>query len=381
MQFLKKLPVNLLKRISWRYEHEAASIEVHGHDYEKESLPPKFIKLLPPSKYGGEYLVTLLTGASVIGLQGSHFIRDLFEVAKVPVAFERIPIGPDEGTYEYVQSVERNRHAIHVDMQHDPDAKHKQLLLNNDLDLYVGIIHMNSIEGYKCIYPDVKLTVLMQNNAGNFSKLEYGPVPGMVETLKIMQEKYMKRYFEFVFHYAMENKRKKVTFGHQVLEFPLSDGLYVKVAKKLYKELKPDFEFELIAIHELVREIVMHPTKYDVICTTDRYGTFVASIASAVCGGAGLFSCTERGDHHAVFKPLQTRLSVTDSLTLSPYGIVRACVDLLYYLGEDDCAQVLYDELMHTMICRGIRTREFGGIDSGEYVICDIVNRLKCKTF
>lgn len=380
MLFLRKLPVNLLKRIHYRCN---ANIEVQGHDYEKSDLPPRFVRVLPPSKYGGEYFVTLLTGSSNIGKQGAHFIKHLFEVAKVPVKFERIELGPDENEYpkEYLQSVQRNRHAIHVDLQHDPDEKHKQLLLNNDLDLYVGIIHVNSIEGYKCKYPDVDITILMQNNAGNFSKLEYTPVPGMVETLKIVQQRYIKRYFNFVFHYAIEHCHEKVTFGHQAVEFPLSDGMYNKIALEMYNEIKPNFELELIPIHDLVRSIVMKPKHFDIICTTDRYGTFVASIASAVCGGASLFSSTERGDHHAVFKPLQTRLSVTHSNVLSPYGIVRACIDLLNYLGEKDCAQVLYNELMTTMICRDIRTREFGGSDSGEYVVCDIVNRLKCKHY
>ncbi|XP_011194381.1 uncharacterized protein LOC105219777 [Zeugodacus cucurbitae] len=380
MQFLRKFPVNLLKRINCRFN---SNIEVQGHDYVKTDFPPRFVKVLPPSKYGGEYFVTLLTGTSNIGKQGAHFIKHLFEVAKVPVAFERIEVGPNETEYprEYVQSVQRNRHAIHVDLQHDPDEKQKQLMLNNDLDLYMCIIHLNSIEGYRCKYPDVDITVLMQNNAGNFSKLEYTPVPGMVETLKIVHQRYIRRYFHFVFHYAMENSHKKVTFGHQEFEFPISDGLYNKIALQMYEEMKPDFEFELMPIHDLVRRIVMKPNHFDVICTTDRYGTFVASIASAVCGGASLFSSTERGDHHAVFKPLQTRLSVTDANVLSPYGIMRASIDLLRYLGEKDCAKVLYDELMTTMICRDIRTREFGGCDSGEYVICDIVNRLKCKQF
>ncbi|XP_054739108.1 uncharacterized protein LOC129245130 [Anastrepha obliqua] len=380
MQFLRKCPANLLKRINC---YSTANIEVQGHDYQKESFPPKYVKLLPPSKYGGEYLVTLLTGSSIIGQQGANFIRHLFEVAKVPVAFERISIGPDQTTYpnEYLQSVRRNRHALFIDLQHDPDEKHKQLLLNIDLDLYVGIIQVNSIEGYRCRHPNVNITVIMQNNAENFSKLEYGPVPGMVETLKITQKKYIERYFNFVFHYAMENCHQKVTFGHQAGEFPLSDGMYNRTALKMYEQLKPQFEFELMPIHDLVRNIVMKPRCFDVICTSDRYGTFVASIASAVCGGASLFSSTERGDHHAVFKPLQTRLSITDSLILSPYGIVRSSIDLLRYLGETDCANGLYEELMNTMTCRDIKTKEFGGTDTGEYVICDIVNRLKCKTY
>ncbi|XP_036332348.1 isocitrate dehydrogenase [NAD] subunit 1, mitochondrial [Rhagoletis pomonella] len=381
MQFLKKLPVSLMKRTNCR--SHTANIEVQGHVYEKEEIAPKYVKLLPPSRYGGEYLVTLLTGSSIIGNQGANFIRHLFEVAKVPVVFEKITIGPDDTAYpkEYMQSVRRNRHAIHVDLQHDPDQKHKQLLLNIDLDLYVGIIHVNSIEGYRCRHPNVDITVIMENNAGNFSKLEYAPVPGMVETLKIMQKKYIERYFNFVYHYAIENNHKKVTFGHQEDEFPLGDGMYNRVALTMYEQLKPKFELQLKPIQELVRDIVMKPNDFDIICTTDRYGTFVASIASAVCGGASLFSATERGDHHAVFKPLQTRLSVTDAMTLSPYGIVRSCVDLLHYLGESDCANVLYNELMQTMTCRDIKTREFGGTDSGEYVICDIVNRLKCRTY
>ncbi|XP_037941104.1 isocitrate dehydrogenase [NAD] subunit 1, mitochondrial-like [Teleopsis dalmanni] len=353
-----------------------SSSEFEPGSFLKDKPPLKKLKLFPESLYGGEHFVTLLTGTSPIGKQGANYIKTLFKAAKIPVAFERIDVG---NTNEYIRSVLRNRVCLHVDSQHDPQEKAKALKLNNNLDLFACIIKCFGHKGYNCKFPDANLTIASQNNTGDYDKLEYQPVQGVVETLCIHEDDYTRRYLKFVLDYAKKNGHKHITIGVKRLYLPRSDGRFFDLACEIQQESYPDIELLEMDIEKLVYYIIKDPCKFDMICCNDRYGTFVASAASAVCGGASLFGACELNNTHAIFKPLQTKLSITSYRELSPYGVIRSCIDLLRYLGKCECATAMEGELASILSAGKPRTVEFGGEDSGEFIICNIVNKLRCK--
>lgn len=367
---------NSPQSVNFRCAFYCLKIESESLDVEKDFCASRISKPppLPKAKYGGESFATLLTGNTFIGEQGASFIKTLFNAVKVPVVFEHIPVG---NSLEYVTSVMRNGTALHVDLQHDPSVKAKTLCLNSMLGLYACIVKMRSYEGFNCKFPNLKITTIIQNISGDFSKLEYEPVKGVVETLKFCQDTEIRRYLHFVFGYAQKNNHKKITFALQTREVPLADGMFLDIAVKLQSCHFPDIPIEYMPINRVVRLLVMQPQIFDLICTNDRYGTFITSVCCSICGGASLFSATEWGDAHAVFKPLQTKLSITDCRELSPYGIVRAAIDLLEHLENKTCAKKIEKELMDTMMVHCIKTPEFGGKDNGEFVICSLVNNLK----
>lgn len=79
-----------------------------------------------------------------------------------------------------------------------------------------------------------------------------------------------------------------------------------------------------------------------------------------------------------MFKPLQTKLSLTNYSNLSAYGIINTIIDLFEVLGHQECADALWEQMLRTMD-EGIKTIEFGGRDTDEFVICNIINQLKCR--
>ncbi|ALC42520.1 CG7755 [Drosophila busckii] len=335
------------------------------------------VKVVPVSKYGGITHITVLTGNSLIGKQGAKYVKAILQSARVPVEVESI--GVDEGE-EYFNSVLRTRAALHIDIVHDKTEKKKSLRICSDLDLYVFMTRVRSFKGFNCRFPNVDIQLIAQNNMGQSSDLEYSPVEGIVEGLHVVTREATERFLRFALSYVRIRKRKRVVLVHKKSEWPVSEGIFVDIATALHQKEFPEIELELMDLHKCVGLVILNPNYFDVILTNDLYGTFMATILSGVCGGSNLFSSVEIGDHHAVFKPLQTKLSLTNYKNLSPYGIVATCVELMLYLGHINCASALWDQMMRSM-CEGIKTAEFKGKDGGEYVICNIMNQLQCKMF
>ncbi|XP_023172762.1 isocitrate dehydrogenase [NAD] subunit 1, mitochondrial [Drosophila hydei] len=343
----------------------------------KGELRTQDVYVLPRSKYGGITHVTLLCGETIIGKQGAKYVRSLLSSARVPVDVQRIFVNQGQ---EYYNSVLRNRAAIHVDIQHDSQAKMKSLKMCNDLDLNIFMTNLRSFPGFNCRFPNVDILLIAQNNMGNYAELEYSPVEGVIEGLRVINSHDIKRFLRYAFKVAIAKKRRKVTLVHKSSEWPKTEGVLLDIAAELVQKEFPDIETEPMELDRCVGRLILNPLNFDVVVTSDLYGTFMATICSAICGGANLFSSIEIGKHHAVFKPLQTKLSLTNYKMLSPYGIVSTCVDLLHHLGHHQCAKSLWTEMRRTME-EGIKTGDFQGSDRGEYVICNIMNKLRCNMF
>ncbi|KAL7736803.1 hypothetical protein ACLKA6_015644 [Drosophila palustris] len=344
---------------------------------EKGDVRTGSVNVLPRTKYGGITHATLLTGETIIGQMGAKYVESLLSSARVPVEVQRITVDMGE---EYFNSVLRNRAAVHVDIVHDSDNKRKSLKICNDLDLHVFMTNLRSFPGFKCLFPGVNILLIAQNNMGNYAELEYSPVKGVVEGLHVVTSEDIERFLRYAFRVVSARKRKKVTLVHKASEWPKTEGVLLDIASHLQKTSFCDIELEPMELDKCVSRLILNPQNFDVLVTSDLYGTFMATICSSICGGANLFSAVEIGDHHAVFKPLQTKLSLTNYKVLSPYGIVSTCVDLMYHLGHRVCAKALWNEMLRTMD-EGIKTGDFQGSDRGEYIICNIMNKLRCNMF
>ncbi|XP_017014774.2 isocitrate dehydrogenase [NAD] subunit gamma, mitochondrial [Drosophila takahashii] len=364
----------LLAKISVRHFADDINSSVRASFVKGDTrLDP--VHVLPKSKYGGINTVSLLTGSTMIGQQGAHFVTSLLQSSRVPVEVQIIEAGQDD---EYFNSVLRNRTAVHVDNQADSEAKQKALKICNDLDLYVLKTRTRSFPGFKCRFPGVDIQMIGQNNMGIYNELEYSPVKGVVEALSVVNQQSNEKYLQYAFKAAVKAGRKRVALINKAKEWPISDGNMVEAAKRMHCHYKDCLELEFMEVEEAISRLITNPTYFDCLFASDRYATFLSAICSGVCGGSNLFSAVEIGDHHAVFKPLQTKLSLTNYSILSAYGIVSTIVDLFEHLGHKKCADSLWGEMLRTMD-EGIRTKEFGGKDSGEYVICNIINSLRCR--
>jgi len=74
-----------------------------------------------------------------------------------------------------------------------------------------------------------------------------------------------------------------------ILSRKLSDGLFLQVSKEVAKEY-PEIQHNDMIIDNCCMQLVSKPHQFDVMLTTNLYGTIVSNVICGLIGGAGLFS-------------------------------------------------------------------------------------------
>src|SRR5262249_9174041 len=126
--------------------------------------------------------------------------------------------------------------------------------LRQQLDLYASVRPIHSLPGIKVPYQNVDLVVVRENTEGLYSGLEHVVVPGVVEGLRIVTRTAAERIVRFAFELARTQGRRRVTFCHKADVLPLSDGLFLSVARAVADDY-PFLEFTEIHVDALCMQL------------------------------------------------------------------------------------------------------------------------------
>lgn len=89
------------------------------------------------------------------------------------------------------------------------------VMLRRDLDIFASLSHLRNLEGCPTRYGGIDFAIIRENTEGEYSGMEHSPVPGVIESLKIVSRAKTERIAKFAFDFALKNGRKKVTAIHK----------------------------------------------------------------------------------------------------------------------------------------------------------------------
>merc|ERR1711936_769478 len=140
---------------------------------------------IPLAKYGGRHTVTMLPGDG-IGPEMMSYVKEVFRCAGAPVDFETINLNPATDDYRDVENaisaVKRNGCAIKGNIEtklNRPDIKSRNVVMRNELDLFVNMVHCKSQPGVLTRHEDIDIVLMRQNTGGEYTQLEHENVPGV----------------------------------------------------------------------------------------------------------------------------------------------------------------------------------------------------------
>ena len=110
-------------------------------------------------------------------------------------------------------------------------------------------------------------------------------------------------------------------------------------------------------------QLVSNPWQFDVVVTTNLYGTIVSNLLCGLIGGPGLTSGTNLGPSYAIFEPgtRNTGSALVGKNVANPTAMLRAGVDLLRHLDLDSQADTIEKGINKTLIRDEVRTSDVGG--------------------
>jgi isocitrate dehydrogenase (NAD+) len=248
--------------------------------------------------------------------------------------------------------------------------------LRQDLDLYASVRPVCSLPGIEVPYSNVDLVVVRENTEGLYSGQEHVVVPGVVESLRVITRGAAERIVRYAFELARRQGRRRVTFCHKADVMPLSDGLFLAVAREVADEF-PFVGFEEIHVDTVCMELALDPTRYDVLVMENLFGDVLSDLCTGLVGGLGVVPGANIGVRYAVFEAVHgSAPDIAGQNKANPIALLRSAALLLEHIGQPRTAARIEASVRSTLQGRRGLTRDLGGDGTTETITAELVRNL-----
>jgi isocitrate dehydrogenase (NAD+) len=240
-----------------------------------------------------------------------------------------------------LDSVRRNKLALKGPTETPVAGGHRSVNvdLRKKLDLYASLRPVHSLPGIKSRYADVDLVVVRENTEDLYSGLEHVVVPGVVESIKIITERASTRIALFAFDYARAQGRKRITAVHKANIMKLSDGLFLDCCRVVGKQY-PEIQYDEIIVDNACMQLVLDPTRFDVLLLENLYGDIVSDLCAGFIGGLGLAPGANIGEDAAIFEAVHgSAPDIAGKNLANPMALILSSALMLDHLGERAAAE------------------------------------------
>jgi isocitrate dehydrogenase (NAD+) len=313
--------------------------------------------------------VTLIPGDG-IGPEVTDAVVRILEATGVKFAWEPYSAGADafEKYEEYIpkelyESIERTRLALKgpVTTPIGGGFTSINVTLRKKFELYVNFRPIKNLPGLETRYPGVDLIIVRENTEGEYVGLEHEVVPGVMTSLKVITEKGSTRIAKWAFEYARKHGRRKLHAIHKANIMKLSDGMFLKCARKI-AEGYSEITYGEHIIDNTCMQLVTNPYQYDTLLLPNLYGDIVSDLCAAFVGGLGLVPGANIGEHAAIFEAVHgSAPDIAGKDIANPTALLQSAVLMLRHIDESDAADKVQAALERVYTEKKTLTRDVYG--------------------
>jgi isocitrate dehydrogenase (NAD+) len=313
--------------------------------------------------------VTLIPGDG-IGPEVAGATVSVLRAAGVQLQWESFVVGAEALTKygdplprDLIESIRRNKIALKGPVMTPVGTGFvsSNVRLRKELDLYANLRPIKSLPGVPSRYENVDIVVVRENTEDLYSGLEHEVVPGVVESLKIITEFASRRIARFAFAYARTEGRKRITAIHKANIMKMSDGLFLKCFREVAAGF-PEIEADDLIVDNACMQLVMNPSRFDVLLLENLYGDIISDLGAGLVGGLGIVPGANIGDDMAVFEAVHGAApDIAGRGIANPTALIQTAVLMLKYLGERAAAERIAAALQSVLAEGRVRTRDLGG--------------------
>jgi isocitrate dehydrogenase len=175
-----------------------------------------------------------------------------------------------------------------------------------------------------------------------------------------------KRLIRRAIQYAIENGRKSVTLVHKGNIQKFTEGAFRDWGYELVQE---EFADACVTEEEcggtapagkilvkdriadsMFQQVLLRPTEYDVIATTNLNGDYISDACAAQVGGLGLAPGANIGDEHGVFEATHgTAPKYADQDVINPGSVILSGAMMFRYMGWKEAADLIEAGIAETI--------------------------------
>ena len=243
------------------------------------------------------------------------------------------------------------------------------------LDLYANIRPSRSRDGLPHFgRTPMDLVIVRENTEGFYADRnmfdgggEFMPTPDVALAVRKITTQGSARIVQAAFDLA-RTRRKHVTAVHKQNVLRMSDGLFLREARKIAGANK-DIAYDEQLVDSMTALLIRHPARYDVIVATNMFGDILSDEAAELSGGLGLGASINAGDTHCMAQAQHgsaPHLAGTDKA--NPASLILSAAMLLEWLARKHqrenlatAAHVISDAVDVLLAKPETRTADLGG--------------------
>ncbi len=318
------------------------------------------------------YRITLIPGDG-IGPEVTEAVVTILERAGLAVEWDRhvaglaaLESGNTTLPPELLDSIRRNKVALKGPLTTPVGEGFSSVNvgLRKALDLFANLRPVWNIPSVTSRYDHVDLVIVRENTEDLYAGLEHEIIPGVVESLKITTERASRRIATFAFDYARAHGRRRVTAVHKANIMKKGDGLFLDCFRAVATGY-PDITADDRIVDATCMQLVMDPSRFDVLLLPNLYGDIVSDLCAGLVGGLGVVPGANLGTEIGVFEAVHgSAPDIAGQNVANPTALLLSAVLMLRHIGEGAIADRVMAALTAVLTGGRIRTRDLGGTAS-----------------
>ena len=238
--------------------------------------------------------------------------------------------------------------------------------LRREFDLYANVRPAKSlIPGGR--FEGVDIVLVRENTEGLYIGFEalipIGNDPKAVaQSNAVVTRRGCERIARFAFEYAVQHGRKKVTICHKANILKAVSGLFLETARDVSREYEGRVETDDVIIDAAAMKLVLDPSQFDVIVTTNMFGDILSDEIAGLVGGLGMAPGANIGDSAALFEAVHgSAPDIAGRGIANPSALLLAACLLLDYVNDTDAAGRIRKALEATLEDGSVLTPDLKG--------------------
>jgi len=209
------------------------------------------------------------------------------------------------------------------------------------------------------------LLIVRELAGGLYYSEPRGPVEdgrAAVDTMRYHQDEVV-RIARVAFEAARERKRSVLSVDKaNVLH---SSRLWHRVVDEIAEEF-PDIECDHMLVDRAAMELVLNPSSFDVVLTSNLFGDVLSDEAAAVIGSIGLLASASIGGGGGIFEPVHgSAPDIAGTGTANPLAMILSAALLLRHVYSLEAEAAAIENAVGQVLEDGLRTSDLVGEGEG----------------
>jgi isocitrate dehydrogenase (NAD+) len=342
-----------------------------------------------PKKHEGKFPVTLIPGDG-IGPEIVESVLEVLETVDAPFRWEEQVAGmvamekhKDPLPQVTLESIRRTKLALKGPLTTPVGGGYRSanVALRQTFDLYANVRPARTLlPGGR--YEGVDLVMVRENTEGFYVGFEhFVPIAGDPHAVAIgagvNTRVGSRRIAEFAFDYALRNGRRKITIVHKANILKALTGVFLETVREVGKLYEDKLTIEDRIVDACAMQLVIDPSKFDVLLTTNMFGDILSDLMAGLVGGLGMAPGANIGKDAAIFEAVHgSAPDIAGKGIANPIALLLAACMMLDYVDEHATARRIRSAVDKVLSEDMVRTRDLGGNATTKDMTRAIVARL-----